>query len=178
MRTDRTRAGVRRDDGNASETPTRDVPAPRVVGTASAVGSAVTGRRTLLTVAALTPVAVHELPHDTDQLGGLERLGQEGVDTDGDAAAGLVLGAGADDRDRYMTGPRIGPQPLGGPQTVQTGHDDVQGDDIRTNLVNDIQTLGTIGRGHHLEALKLEVDPDQLPDHPVVIDNEHPTGHA
>ncbi len=42
----------------------------------------------------------------------------------------------------------------------------------------DIQTLGTIGRGHDLEPLEFEIDPDQLADHLVVIDNEHPTGHA
>ncbi|GGT99418.1 hypothetical protein GCM10010272_50230 [Streptomyces lateritius] len=44
--------------------------------------------------------------------------------------------------------------------------------------MDDIQTLGTIGRGHDLEALQLEIDPDQLPDHSVVIDNEHAAGHA
>lgn len=126
----------------------------------------------------LPPVAVHELAYDAYELGGFEGLGEEGVDADGDTAVHLVLGAGTDDGDRQMTGARIGPQPLGGAQPVQPGHDDVEGDDIRLHLMHDIQTLGTIGRGHDLEALKLEIDPDQLPDHPVVIDNEHPTGHA
>ncbi|GGW04400.1 hypothetical protein GCM10010230_41810 [Streptomyces narbonensis] len=77
-----------------------------------------------------------------------------------------------------MSGPRVGPQPLGRLDPVQAGHDDVEGDDIRTDLMNDIQTLGTIGRGHDLEPLEFEIDPDQLPDHLVVVDNEHPTGHA
>ncbi|GGO33572.1 hypothetical protein GCM10012286_01330 [Streptomyces lasiicapitis] len=44
--------------------------------------------------------------------------------------------------------------------------------------MDDIQTLGTIGRGHDLEALQLEIDPDQLPDDLVVIDNKHTAGHA
>ncbi|GGY01780.1 hypothetical protein GCM10010299_00460 [Streptomyces tanashiensis] len=89
-----------------------------------------------------------------------------------------MLAAGTDDRHRQMTGPGVGPQPLRGLDAVQAGHDDVQGDDIRTDLMYDIQTLGTIGRGHDLEPLEFEIDPDQLPDHLVVIDNEHPTGHA
>lgn len=138
-------------------------------------------RRPLLSatpLSGLPPVAVHELAYDAYELGGFEGLGEEGVDADGDTAVHLVLGAGADDGDRQMTGTRIGPQSLGGAQPVQPGHDDVEGDDIRLHLMHDIQTLGTIGRGHDLEALKLEIDPDQLPDHPVVIDNEHPTGHA
>ncbi|GHB42400.1 hypothetical protein GCM10010377_36590 [Streptomyces viridiviolaceus] len=40
--------------------------------------------------------------------------------------------------------------------------------------MDDIQTLGTIGRGHHLEALQLEVDPDQLPDDLVVVHDKDP----
>ncbi|GAA3930793.1 hypothetical protein GCM10022244_44700 [Streptomyces gulbargensis] len=77
-----------------------------------------------------------------------------------------------------MSGPGVGAQPLGGRDPVQPGHDDIEGDDIRTDPMHDIQTLGTIGRGHDLEPLEFEIDPDQLPDHLVVIDNEHPTGHA
>ncbi len=126
----------------------------------------------------LAPLTVHQLPDDPYELGRFERLGQEGVDTGGGPAGHLVLTTGTDDRDRQMTGPGIGPQPLGGPDPVQSGHDDVQGDDIRTNPMNDIQTLGTIGRGHDLEPLEFEIDPDQLPDHLVVVDNEPPTGHA
>lgn len=147
----------------------------------SVVASAVGPRRPLLSATplpGLPPVAVHELAYDAYELGGFEGLGEERVDTDGDAAVHLVLRAAADDGDGQMAGPRIGPQSLGGTQSVQPGHDDVKGDDIRPDLMHDIQTLGTIGRGHDLEALKLEIDPDQLPDHPVVIDNEHPTGHA
>ncbi|GHI04968.1 hypothetical protein Scel_32890 [Streptomyces cellostaticus] len=41
-----------------------------------------------------------------------------------------------------------------------------------------IQTLGTIGRGHDLKPLQLEVDPDQLPDDLVVVHNKHPTRRA
>ncbi|GGX84584.1 hypothetical protein GCM10010510_32030 [Streptomyces anandii JCM 4720] len=40
--------------------------------------------------------------------------------------------------------------------------------------MHDIKTLGTIGRGHDLETLELEIDPDQLPDHLVVVHNKHP----
>lgn len=148
--------------------------------TAGASGpvSAVDGRRPLLCVTPLAALPMHELPHDADELGGLEGLGEERVDTGRDTAVHLVLRTGTDDGDGHMTGPRIGPQFLGGTQPVQAGHDDVEGDDIRTDLMHDIQTLGTIGRGHDLEPLEFEIDPDQLPDHPVVIDNEHPTGHA
>ncbi|GAA0321079.1 hypothetical protein GCM10009540_45960 [Streptomyces turgidiscabies] len=44
--------------------------------------------------------------------------------------------------------------------------------------MNDIQTLGTISRGHDLETLQFEVDPDQLPDDLVVVHNKHPAGRA
>ncbi|GAA3296254.1 hypothetical protein GCM10020295_25570 [Streptomyces cinereospinus] len=44
--------------------------------------------------------------------------------------------------------------------------------------MDDFQTLGTIGRGHDLEALQLEVDPDQLPDDLVVVHNKHPARRA
>ncbi|GAA2762993.1 hypothetical protein GCM10010103_20340 [Streptomyces paradoxus] len=44
--------------------------------------------------------------------------------------------------------------------------------------MNDIKTLGTIGRGHDLQPLQLEVDPDQLPDDLVVVHNKHPTRRA
>ena len=44
--------------------------------------------------------------------------------------------------------------------------------------MHDVQALGTIGRGHDLEALQLEIDPDQLPDDLVVVDNKHPAGRA
>lgn len=121
---------------------------------------------------------MHQLPYEPDQLGGLEGLGEKGVDTGGEAALHLVLGAGADDRDGQMTSPRIIPQPRGGAQPVEAGHDHIEGDDIGTDAMHDLQALGTIGRGHDLEALQLEIDPDQLPDHPVVVDNEHTAGRA
>jgi hypothetical protein len=44
--------------------------------------------------------------------------------------------------------------------------------------MHDFQTLGTIGRGHDLEALQLEIDPDQLPDDLVVVHNKHPARSA
>ncbi|GGQ33643.1 hypothetical protein GCM10010266_66080 [Streptomyces griseomycini] len=44
--------------------------------------------------------------------------------------------------------------------------------------MNDFQTLGTIGRGHDLDALQLEVDPDQLPDDLVVVHNKNPARSA
>lgn len=44
--------------------------------------------------------------------------------------------------------------------------------------MNNIQTLDTIGRGHDLETLQLEIDPDQLPDDLVVVHNKHPTRRA
>ena len=43
--------------------------------------------------------------------------------------------------------------------------------------MHDVQALRAITRGHDLETLQLEVDPDQLSDDLVVVDDEHPTGH-
>ncbi|GAO06393.1 hypothetical protein TPA0598_01_07640 [Streptomyces lydicamycinicus] len=63
-------------------------------------------------------------------------------------------------------------------QTVEPRHHDIKGHDIRSHVVHDIQTFGTISRGHDLEALQLEIDPDQLADHLVVVDNKDPTGQA
>jgi hypothetical protein len=130
---------------------------------------AVDGRRTL---------PVHQLPYEPDQLGRLEGLGEKSVHTGDEAALHLVLRTRTDDRDRQMTGPWIGPQPSGGAQPVEAGHDDIERDHIGTDAMHDIQTLGTIGRGHDLEALQLEIDPDQLPNDPVVVDNENPAGRA
>ncbi|GAA1315577.1 hypothetical protein GCM10009647_043550 [Streptomyces sanglieri] len=72
-----------------------------------------------------------------------------------------------------MSGPGIGAQSGGGLQTVQPGHDDIERDHIGADPMHQIKTLDTIGRGHDLEALKLKVDPDQLPDDLVVVDNKH-----
>ncbi len=149
------------------------VPEPflRGVGHGGFLSTVLTGR-----VGTVPPLAAHELPHDTDELGGLEGLGEEGVDLGSGTVDDLV--AGADEGDRQVPGPRIGPQPLGRLDPVEAGHDDVEGDDIGPNPMHDIQTLGTIGRGHDLEPLEFEIDPDQLPDHLVVVDNEHPAGRA
>lgn len=119
-----------------------------------------------------------QLPYETHEFGGLERLGEEGVDADVETAVDLVLGTGADDGEGKITGPGIGTQSRGGPKPVKPGHDHIQGHDIGPHLMNDIQTLGTVGRGHDLETLQLEIDPDQLPDDLVVVHNKHPAGHA
>ncbi|GAA2293963.1 hypothetical protein GCM10010376_05690 [Streptomyces violaceusniger] len=63
-------------------------------------------------------------------------------------------------------------------QPIESGHHDIESDHIGPHLVNDLQALGTIGRGHDLEALQLEVDPDQLPDDLVVVDDKDPAGQA
>ncbi|GHH64756.1 hypothetical protein GCM10018775_84510 [Streptomyces umbrinus] len=44
--------------------------------------------------------------------------------------------------------------------------------------MDDVQALDTVGRGHDLETLQLEIDPDQLPDDLVVVHNKHPTRRA
>lgn len=77
-----------------------------------------------------------------------------------------------------MPGTGIAPQPGSSPQPIEPGHDHIKGDDIGPHPMHDIQTLDTIGRGHDLDALQLEVDPDQLPDDLVVVHNKHPAGRA
>ncbi|UJA10478.1 hypothetical protein HGI09_19690 [Streptomyces collinus] len=122
--------------------------------------------------------ALDELLDEPDELGGFEGLGEEGVNADIKPCLHFVLSTGADDGKRKMMGARIGTKPSGGPEPVETRHDDVEGDDIGPHLVHDIQTLGTVDRGHDLKPLQLEVDPDQLPDDLVVVDNKHPTRRA
>ncbi len=124
------------------------------------------------------PPPLDQLPYDTHEFSRLERLGEEGVDADIEAVVDLVLSTGADDGEGKITGPWIGTQPCGGPQAVQSRHHDIEGDRIGPHLMNDIQTLGTISRGHHLETLKFEIDPDQLPDDLVVVHNKHPAKGA
>lgn len=119
------------------------------------------------------PPALHQLPDEPHQLAGLEGLRQERVDAGRHAVVHLVRRAGADDRQGQMLGPWIGAQPGGRLQPVQPGHDDIECDHVGTDPMHQIQTLDTIGRGHDLEALKLEIDPDQLPDDLVVVDNKH-----
>ncbi|SER30407.1 hypothetical protein SAMN04487983_101463 [Streptomyces sp. yr375] len=127
---------------------------------------------------ALTTPPLHQLPYDRDEFGGIEGLGEKGVDADFEAGFDLVRRTGADDGKGKIMRQRIGTQPSGGAQPVQPGHDDIEGDEIGPYLMNDIQTLDTIGRGHDLEALQLEIDPDQLPDDLVVVHNKHPTRRA
>lgn len=136
----------------------------------------VTGRITR--VPRLAPPALDQLPYETDEFGRFEGLGEKRVDADVEPAVHLVLGTGADDGEGQIPGTGVTAQPSGGTQPVQPRHDDIQGHDIRPYLMDDVQTLGTIGRGHDLETLQLEIDPDQLPDDLVVVHNKHPTRRA
>lgn len=136
------------------------------------------GRARPLTISRSSTPPLDQLPYDADEFGGLERLGEKGIDPDVQPTFDLVLSAGTDDGEGKITSPRVGTQPSGGPQSIQAGHDDVQGDDIGPHLMNHIQTLDTIGRGHDLKPLQLKIDPDQLPDDLVVVHNKHPTRHA
>lgn len=131
----------------------------------------------LRTTTALAP-PLAQLPYDPDEFSGLEGLGEEGVDPDVESGVDLVVGTGADDHDGDAARMGVGAQPRGGPQSVESGHHDVKSDHIRPNLMHHIQTFGTIGRGHDLEALQLEIDPDQLPNHLVVVHNKHSAGRA
>src|SRR5690606_37068176 len=115
-----------------------------------------------------------QLPHDVDEFGRLEGLGEKGVDPDLEPALDLVRIAGTDDGERQIAGTWIRPQPRSGPDPVQSRHDHIKGDGVGPHLMNDFETLGTIGRGHDLDALQLEIDPDQLPDDLVVVDNKNP----
>ncbi|EMF54304.1 hypothetical protein SBD_3972 [Streptomyces bottropensis ATCC 25435] len=121
---------------------------------------------------------LHQPPYEGDEFGRLEGLGKERVDADVEAGLDLVLRAGTDDGERKAPRPGVAAQPGGGTEAVETGHGHVEGDEVGPHLVNDVQALGTIGRGHHLEALQLEIDPDQLPDDLVVVYNKHPAGRA
>lgn len=114
-----------------------------------------------------------EPAYEADELGGIEGLGEKSVDARFETGFHLVLRTGADDGEGKVAGAGIGTQPRGGPETVQTRHDDIEGHEIGPHLMHDFQTLGTIGRGHDLEALQLEIDPDQLPDDLVVVHNKH-----
>lgn len=126
-----------------------------------------------------TPEGTQDQPlNDPDELPGIEGLGKERVHPDIEPALDLVLGAGTDHDEREMTGPRIRTQPGCGPKPVEPRHDDIEGDEVGPHLMDDFQTLGTIGRGHDLDALQLEVDPDQLPDDLVVVHNKNPARRA
>lgn len=125
-----------------------------------------------------TPPTLHQLPYKPHEFGRLEGLGEEGVNAHIKPTLDLVLSAGTDNGDGKAPGPRIGTQSRGGAQPVEPRHDHVQGHHIGPHVMHDVQAFGTIGRGHDLDALQLEVDPDQLPDDLVVVHNKHPTGHA
>jgi hypothetical protein len=133
---------------------------------------------TAVSTGAVTAPTLDELLDEPDELGGFEGFGEEGVHADAETGVDFVLGARADDGEGQMMRTRIGTEPGGGPQTVQPGHDDIERHDIGSHLMNHIQTLGTVGRGHDLEPFQLEIDPDQLPDDLVVVHNKHPTRGA
>lgn len=125
-----------------------------------------------------TPSPLHQLPYEPYEFGRLEGLGEKRVDAHVETALDLVLGAGADDGEGKVPRPRIRTKAGGGPQSVEPGHDHVERHDIGPHVMHHVQTLGTIGRGHDLDALQLEIDPDQLPDDLVVVHNKHPTRRA
>lgn len=133
---------------------------------------------TIVTGVIATPptTTLHQLHDDLHEFRRLEGLGEKRVHTDVETTLDLVLGTGADDGEGQTTGPGVGTQQGGGPQPVEPRHDDIQSDDIGPHLMDDVQTLGTVGRGHDLETLQLEVDPDQLPDDLVVVHNKNPAG--
>lgn len=93
---------------------------------------------------------LHELLHEPYQLGGLEGLGEEGVDADIEAGLDLVLRTRADDGEGQVVRTGIGPEAGGGAEPVEPGHDDIERHDVGPHFVHHVQTLGTIGRGHDL----------------------------
>lgn len=121
-----------------------------------------------------TSPAPHQLLYETHKFGRLKRLGEKRVDADIEPGLDLVGGTGTDDGKGKIPGTRIRTQPSRSPQPIQPRHDHIQRHDVGPHLMNDIQTLGTIGRGHDLKPLQLEIDPDQLPDDLVVVHNEDP----
>lgn len=149
-------------------------PAGRGAGGSGAVDSAPVRRGTF----APGMRSLHQPPYESDEFARLEGLGEERVDADVEPGLDLVLVTGTDDGERETPRQGVAAEPGGGTETVEPWHHDVEGDEVGPHLVNDVQALGTIGRGHHLEALQLEVDPDQLPDDLVVVHNKHPAGRA
>ncbi len=133
---------------------------------------------TALSPASPAPPSLDQLLYETHEFGRLEGLGKKGVDPHVQPGLDLVRGACADDGKGKVTGQRIGTKPGGGPQPVESRHDHIKGHDVGPHPMNDIQTLGTVSRGHHLETLQLEIDPDQLPDDLVVVHNKHPARRA
>lgn len=120
----------------------------------------------------------HQPPYELDKIGGLEGFREEGINAQRLPAVHLILRTRTDDRDGHMTRTSISTQPRRRMQPIESGHHNIESDHIGPHLVNDLQALGTIGRGHDLEALQLEVDPDQLPDDLVVVDDKDPAGQA
>ncbi|GGW34060.1 hypothetical protein GCM10010503_07680 [Streptomyces lucensis JCM 4490] len=158
--------------------PTRiAAPAPmRIAAPASAASAPLSSPAT--PDAAVPGPVLDQVLDESHEFVGFEGLGEKGVHADIESGLDLMLRARADDGEREMVRAGIGTEPGGGPQTVQPRHDDIECHDIGPHLVNDVQTLGTIGRGHDLEPFQLKVDPDQLPDDLVVVHNKHPAGGA
>lgn len=141
----------------------------------SAKGTATTGPTP---APAPTPPPLHQLPYEPHEFGRFEGLGKKGVNADVEPTVDLVLRTGTDDGKGKIPGSGVGTQPGGGTQPVEPRHDHIQGHHIGPHVMHDVQAFGTIGRGHDLDALQLEVDPDQLPDDLVVVHNKHPAGRA
>ncbi|KMS83090.1 hypothetical protein ACZ91_54635 [Streptomyces regensis] len=104
----------------------------------------------MLAMALRPDPSLHELLHEPYQLGGLEGLGEEGVHAHIETGLDLVLRTRADDGEGQVVCTGIGPEAGGGAEPVQPGHDDVERHDVGPHLVDHVQTLGTIGRGHDL----------------------------
>lgn len=148
---------------------------PELIGTERlpAKGTATTGP-----APAPTPPPLHQLPYEPHEFGRFKRLGKKGVNADVESALDLVLRTGTDNGEGKIPGPGVGTQPGGGTQPVEPRHDHIQGHHIGPHVMHDVQAFGTVGRGHDLDALQLEIDPDQLPDDLVVVHNKHPAGRA
>ncbi|KOV75961.1 hypothetical protein ADL02_32705 [Streptomyces sp. NRRL WC-3723] len=121
-----------------------------VIPSAISPGAPSSSRPLMLAMALGPDPPLHELLHEPYQLGGLEGLGEEGVHAHIEAGLDLVLRTRADDGEGQVVCTGIGPEAGGGAEPVQPGHDDVERHDVGPHLVDHVQTLGTIGRGHDL----------------------------
>jgi|GEM_PF-1895865 len=111
--------------------------------------------------------------HGEDELVGIERLGQVGIDAD--AVTPLQVGflGASRQQDHLDVGRlRVGAQPAGRLPAVEPGHHDVERDDGGVDALDLVEAVLAVDGGRDLEALELEVDGDQLTDDVVVIDHE------
>ncbi len=132
--------------------PTAGIPPAVSPATPSAIspGAPDSSRPLMLAMALRPDPSLHELHHEPYQLGGLEGLGEEGVHAHIETGLDLVLRTRADDGEGQVVCTGIGPEAGGGAEPIQPGHDDVERHDVGPHLVDHVQTLGTIGRGHDL----------------------------